>query len=142
MKKLCIAALAACSLGFTAIPAAAQEEEQARTTYRVMAIDVKSGSAGRWEEIMMETVIPAYEAAGLPTPQLHWVMVNGDWDYMVVVEMPDGMAAFDSHNPPGRTALFASMVESLGSEEAVQELFSELNGLEEDSVTLYTHTHP
>ncbi len=142
MKIIAKTLLAAGSIALLSVPTVAQEEEEVRTTWQVTAIDVKSGSGNRWYEIISDHLMPAYEAAGLDKPTLHWVMIDDDWDFLIVQEMPDGMATFDTHNPPTRMALFAALVEQEGSEEAVEALFDELNGLEEDSKTLFTHTHP
>lgn len=142
MIKLLIPALAGMTLATFATPAAAQEEEQARTTWRILMVDVKDEGQSRWEEIVMEHVIPAYVAAGLDAPSLHWTMLNDDWDMVIVGEIPGGMATFDHHRPAARMALWNALVAQEGSEEAVDALFAELDGLEEKTQSLYTHTHP
>ena len=142
MKTMIKAGLAACVAVGLAIPAIAQEEEEARTTWRVTLLDVSDGGMDRWQDIMLEHVIPAQQAAGLPVTQLHWIAPADKWDMILVQEMPRGMASFDTHDNPERRAMFSAMVEQEGSEEAVRELFAELNGLEDEGETYYTHTHP
>lgn len=142
MLKICKAALAAASVALLAVPATAQDEEEPRTTWRVMLIDVADNGMGRWQEIVMDHVIPAQEAAGLPTVQLHWIAVNDDWDMIVINEMPGGMATFDTHANPQRAAFFAALVAQEGSEEAAEALMNELDGLEDKVKAFYTHTHP
>ncbi len=142
MKALFTTALAAVSLAVLAVPAAAQEEEEARTTWTVTAIELNDGAGGRWEEIIMDHLMPAYDAAGLDRPQLHWVMANNDWDYVVINTMPRGMGTFDTHDNPERRAIWEAMVAQEGSEEAARAMFDELDSLEKRTTTLYTHTHP
>ena len=90
----------------------------------------------------MEHVIPAYEAAGLALPQLRWTMMSDDWDMIVMTEVPGGIATFDSHMPASRVALRDALIAKEGSVEAMEALFEELRGLEDDSTTLMTHSHP
>jgi hypothetical protein len=136
-------ALAVSALVCVAQPAFAQEEpEQPRTTWRIQMIDLKDDAGTKWEDLIMERVIPAYRAAGLPEPQLHWTMANGDYDYVVIGQMPGGMGTFDHHQPAARVALNNALVASLGSEEAVEAMFTELDGYVEDVQTVFTHTHP
>ena len=143
MNKLTLAvACAAASLTFTAT-ASAQDAEPARTTYRVMAIDLKpDADAGKYDEMITETLVPAYEAAGLVAPQVHWVMANDDWDYLMVDTMKDGMATFDSHMSPARAALRDALLAKLGSEEKVEEFWKQLSDMEAKTKVLFTHTHP
>ena len=142
MKKLVLAAAAAAAtLSFTTT-AWAQEEEEPRTTWRIMTVDLKPGMGQQYEKVIMDTILPAYEAAGLEKPQVHWTMANDDWDYVFIDKMPGGMATFDSHNPPSRVAMFEALKTKLGSEEAVREMWQELDGMEEKTQVLFTHTHP
>ncbi len=142
MLKIGKAALAAASVALLAVPATAQDEEEPRTTWRVLLIDVADDGMGRWQEIVMDHIIPAQEAAGVPVAQLHWIAANDDWEMIVLNEMPRGMAAFDTHANPERAALFAALVEQEGSEEAVEALFDELNSLEVKTKSFFTHSHP
>lgn len=142
MLKTCKAALVAASFALLAVPATAQEEEEPRTTWRVLFIDVADGKMGRWQEIVMDHIIPAQQAAGVPVAQLHWIAPSDDWDMIIMNEMPRGMAAFDTHSNPEREALFAALVEQEGSEEAVQALWEELDGLEDKTKEFFTHSHP
>ncbi len=142
MNAFVTAALAAASLAVVSVPVAAQEAEEARTTWTVTAIELNDDAGNRWEEIFMEHVLPAYDDAGLDRPQLHWVMANNDWDYVVINTMPRGMGTFDTHNNPERRALWEAMVAREGSEEAAQAMFDEMDSLEERSTTLFTHSHP
>ncbi len=142
MIKMLKPALVAAAMAMAATPAIAQEEEEPRTTWQINMIDVKSGGMDRWQEIVMEHIVPAYAAAGLREPQLHWTMMDDEWDMIVITEVPGGMATFDTHAPAARRALFAALVEQEGSEEAVRALFDELDGLEEKSSSVMTHSHP
>lgn len=135
-------ALALAAMACVALPAAAQSEpEQDRTTWRILLVNLKDDAGDGWETIMMEKVLPAYAAAGLPVPQLHWSVMS-DWEMVLISEVPGGMATFDTHNPAARAALNAALVDSLGSEEAVAAMYAELGGYVEDSDTIFTHTHP
>lgn len=133
-------ATAACAV--ISVPAMAQEEEEPRTTYTVTMIDLADGADDRWAEIRSEYVEPAREAAGLPAQTVHWVMLNEDYDIIIVSEMPRGMASFDSHANPERAAFWAAMTEIAGSEEALEALGDEWDDLVVSSHTVYTHTHP
>jgi hypothetical protein len=139
--KIITTALAAATL-FVALPVAAQDAEQARTTWRIQLVELKDGVGTEFEDTMMNTIIPAYEAAGLPAPQLHWAALNDDYNYVVIAEIPGGMATFDSHAPAARTALNAALERSLGSEEAVTAMYERMAGYVKHAENIYTHTHP
>jgi hypothetical protein len=135
-------ALAATALASLAAPAMAQDEpEEARTSYQVTFMKFADGAGERWLEIMNDHFVPARQAAGLPVPTVHWMM-DGPWDLLVVTELPDGMAALDSHNPEARVRYDAAILAQEGSDEAVTALTEEMQGLIADSQRYYTHTHP
>jgi hypothetical protein len=140
--KLLHTAFAVAALACAALPVAAQDAEQSRTTWRIQLVDLKDGAGTGFEDLLMDRIIPAYEAAGLPAPQLHWAALNDDYDYVVITQVPGGMATFDSHAPAARTALNAALVRSLGSEEAVTAMYEEMAGYVESSTNIYTHSHP
>lgn len=134
--------LAATALASLTAPALAQDEpEEARTSYQVTFVKFTDGAGERWLEIMNDHFIPARQAAALPAPTVHWMM-DGPWDLMVVTQLPDGLAALDSHNPRARVSYDAAILAQEGSEEAVTALDEELAGLVDDSQRYYTHTHP
>lgn len=133
---------AAVALTAFATPAIAQEEEEPRTTYSVTMLKLADGADNRWAEIRSEYVEPAREAAGLSPQTVHWVMLNEDYDIIIVSEMPRGMASFDSHANPERAAFWEAMTEIAGGEEALEALGDEWDTLVESSTTVYTHTHP
>lgn len=138
--------LAAAAIAFTvaATPAMAQDEpEEPRTTYAVNMFKFAEGAdQNRWLEVIDTYINPAREAAGMSPETIHWVMMNPDYDIIVVGEMPDGMATFDSHAPASRMAFVEALTEMVGGEEQLEALSDEMDGMVEDSVTLYTHTHP
>lgn len=134
-------AIAAASVAFMAVPASAQEAEQARTTYRIEYLKLKPGQEQRWIEMGEKYYGPATEAAGQKHPTIHWLM-SGPWDIMMVFEMPRGMAMLDSHNPPERTAWEAAFQKVAGSEDAAKKLMAEDNEIVTDTLVVYSHTHP
>lgn len=143
MIKLTRTLAASVALMLAATPAIAQDEpEEPRTTYSVTMLKFADGADERWTEIMETYVIPATEAAGQTPDVVHWVMANPDYDIIMVSEMPDGMASFDSHNNPHRAAFMAELTQLVGGEDELATLGEEWDGLVESSVTYYTHTHP
>jgi len=139
VKHLAFAAAITC----VSFPAGAQnaEPEEARTTYQITFIELADGADDRWMEILTENTNPARQVAGLPLPTVHW-LVNGPWDLMLVTEMPDGMAALDSHNPRTVTAYRAALQQRMGSEAAVDALTKEMDALVAGSDRMFSHTHP
>jgi hypothetical protein len=139
VKHLAVAAAIAC----ISLPAGAQnaEPEEARTTYQITYVNLAPGADERWMEILSDHTNPARQAAGLPLPTVHW-LVGGPWQLMLVTEMPDGMAALDSHNPRVAAAYRAALLQREGSEAAADALDKEMDGLVEDSERLFSHTHP
>jgi len=105
-------------------------------------LKLADGADNRWAEIRSEYVDPAREAAGLSPQTVHWVMLNEDYDIIIVSEMPRGMASFDAHANPERAAFWEAMTEAVGGEEALEALGDEWDTLVESSTTIYTHTHP
>ncbi|KUO51392.1 MAG: hypothetical protein APF82_11170 [Sphingomonadales bacterium BRH_c42] len=134
-------AIAAASVAFLAVPAAAQEAEEPRTTYRIEYLKLKPGSEQRWIELGEKYYGPATDAAGQKHPAIHWLM-SGPWDIMMVFELPRGMAMLDSHNPPERTAWEAAFQKVAGSKEAAEKLMAETSTIETDTMVVYSHTHP
>lgn len=133
---------AACTISLSAIPAMSQDgAEEARTTYRITFVKVTPGSDNRFVELEDTYGNPAREAAGMPTRQLHWVM-TGEYDFLLITEMPGGMAVLDTHNNPAGAAFNAKIVELAGSEEAAKKVTAEYQGILVKTETLYTHTHP
>ncbi|WP_340586133.1 hypothetical protein [Erythrobacter alti] len=133
---------ASAAVALFAIPAQAQEAEEPRTTYRVTVIDLEDGADDRWFEIHETYVAPARAATGQSAETVHWVMTNPDVDLIVVSEMHGGMAAFDSHANPHRDAFFAAVRERAGSDDAMEALGEEIDGLVKSATTYFTHTHP
>jgi hypothetical protein len=92
-----LSSIAAASVAFTAAPVTAQDEpEEARTTYTVEFLRFAPDKAETWTEMREKYWVPAAKAAGLPVPTVHWMM-DGEWDLMVIREIPRGMASFDRH---------------------------------------------
>src|SRR3546814_4034244 len=73
--------IATASVAFLAVPAAAQEAEEPRTTYRIEYLKLKAGSEQRWIEMGEKYFGPATDAAGQKHPAIHWLM-SGPWDIM------------------------------------------------------------
>jgi hypothetical protein len=140
MKSL-KAALAVTAIACLSSAAVAQEAEQPRTTWRIQMVNITDEAGVRWENYMMETIMPAHADAGLPVPQLHWAVMS-DHEYVVITAMPGGMGTFDHHQPASRMALNAALEARLGSEEAVATMWEEMNTYVEDVDTVFTHTHP
>lgn len=142
MKTLKLLLAAAACTTF-AVPAMAQEEEEPRTTYAVTTLEFADGAdQNRWLEIMDTMINPAREAAGMEPETIHWVMMNDDFDIILIGNMPGGMANFDSHAPADRMAFIAALRDLAGGEEGLGAMFEEMDGLIEESHTVYTHTHP
>lgn len=132
---------AATAISLIAAPAIAQEEE--RTTYAVTALEFAEGAdQNRWLEVMETYINPAREAAGIAPEVIHWVMISDDVDIILVAEMPGGMATFDSHEPASRMAFVEQLTELVGGEEELAALREEMDGMIEETKTVYTHTHP
>lgn len=133
--------IAAASLAVLAIPASAQEDNDPRTTYAITFYKFNGNGDVRWNEMMNTIMIPARAAVGLPEPQVHWLM-GGEWDIITVVEMSEGMAGLDTHGSAADTALTAELVRRAGSEAALEAMTTEMNGLIDESMRIYSHTHP
>lgn len=142
MFKTIAASIAATALAFTAVPAMAQDEpEEPRTTYSIEFLRFAPGKDGKWTEMQEKYFAPAAEAAGLPAATVHW-LVDGQWDLMVVREMPRGMSMLDTHASPERMAWRDAYWELAGGEEAAKKMEEEAGTLIESSMQFYSHTHP
>lgn len=133
--------LAAASAAIFATPAFAQDEEAARTTYRIELLKLKNGQDQRWAELGEKYYGPATEAAGLKRPTIHWMMA-GPWDIMIVMELPRGMATMDQHNAPERVAFREAFIKIAGSEDAAKKIWAEDDEIVANSMVTYSHTHP
>ncbi len=134
--------IAAASLMLVAAPTIAQEEpEQARTTYELRFIDLSPGSEGAFLERLDKYFNPAREAAGMQPAQVHFLH-NGDYDLLLVLDMPGGMGTFDTHAPATGLAFRAALLELAGSEEALEKLNKDGSDLVSKTKSIYSHTHP
>jgi len=142
MIKTLARGIAVASLAFAAVPAIAQNEaEEPRTTYRIEFVKFAPNADDRWIELGEKYWGPADDAAGLKRPTIHWLM-GGEWDVMLVFEMPRGMAMLDAHRSPERKALREAFIKIAGSEEEAKKIWAEADTLEADSMTYFSHTHP
>lgn len=142
MTRFLKSTVAALSIAALSVPALAQDEpEEARTTYQITFLKFAPGADERWNEMMEKYYAPTAKAAGLPATEVHWMM-DGEWDIMLVRQMPRGLTALDSHNPPERTAFETAFLRTAGSEDAAKKLNEENDKLVVDSMRFYTHTHP
>ncbi|MBE5073195.1 hypothetical protein IM511_02610 [Erythrobacteraceae bacterium E2-1 Yellow Sea] len=133
--------LAAASVALFATPAFAQDEEEARTTYRIELLKLKNGKDQRWAEMGEKYFGPATDAAGLKRPTVHWMMA-GPWDIMMVFELPRGMSTLDTHNASERVAFRKALIEVAGSEEEAKKIWAEDGEIVVNSMVTYSHTHP
>ncbi len=139
LKKFAIG-FAAASLAF-APPAIAQEEEEARTTYRIEYIKFAPGGAEKWNEAMTEYVNPARAELGFPEQEVHWLMA-GEWEIMIIQEMPGGLAMLDRHVGNRFDALNENIMARIGSEEKATAMRKEIDGMITGTLVTYSHTHP
>ncbi len=140
IRKIALGLAAATTFAF-AVPAIAQDEEEPRTTYEIRFVDIAPGKQQEWFELAQKHFMPAREAAGLPPVSIHWLM-TGDYDIMMLMPMPGGMATMDTHNPADGQAMWKALVAQEGSEDAVNALFAKASELTLKSKSLYSHTHP
>ncbi|MXO61513.1 hypothetical protein [Qipengyuania oceanensis] len=146
MIRTILGGIAAVTLCATAVPALAQDAdnyvEDQRTTYAITMIKLADGAEQRWLEMHEKYVVPARKAAGQSPEVVHFLMLNDDYDLMVVSEMPDGMATFDSHRPASRWAFRQQVNKIAGGADKMPPILEEWDKLEKASKTMYTHTHP
>jgi hypothetical protein len=142
MFRTIIGGIAASIFAFTAVSVLAQEEPEAdRTTYSVEFLRFADGKEDAWTEMNEKYWTPASQAAGLPVPTVHWLM-DGEWDLMVVRELPRGLATLDAHNVPERARWYTEFVKLVGGEDAAKALREKNGRLIEASTRFFTHTHP
>lgn len=130
---------AAASLALSA-PGVAQEEE-ARTTYRIEYINFAPGGAEKWDEAMTTYVNPARAELGFPEQEVHWLMA-GDWEIMIITEMPEGLAMLDTHQATRFEPLNQNIAARIGSEEEAMAMRKEIDGMIQNRMVTYSHTHP
>ncbi|MFN2100884.1 hypothetical protein [Altererythrobacter sp. MF3-039] len=141
IKKIAFS-LAAASMAFTAAPVIAQDgEEEVRTTWELRFIDLAPGAEGEFLERTEKYYNPAREAAGMKPVQIHYLH-NGDYDLLLVMDMPDGMASFDTHDSARRTTYRAALEEAAGGEEALKQLNESGRDLVEGTKSIFSHSHP
>lgn len=134
--------IAAVAVGLAASPAMAQDEPQPpRTTYELRFMDIADGKGQRFEELVDKYFRPARKAAGLPDFTIHWLM-TGDYDILVPMVMPRGMASFDTHGSPERAAVAAEVAKIAGGEDEAKKIFDEMGEIVVKTKSVYSHTHP
>ena len=143
MIKKIATGIAAATLAFSALPAMAQDDyvEEPRTTWELRFIELAPGAENDFLEKMNTYWNPAREKAGMQPATVHFLH-NGKYNLLLVLDMPGGMATFDTHRSPGRMAFREAMMELAGSEEAMEKLMEEGDKLVKDSMSIFSHTHP
>lgn len=146
MIKKITASLAAASLAFSALPAFAQDAEEEyveepRTTWELRFIDLTPGSEGAFLDQLNNYFNPAREKAGMKPVEVHFLH-NGQYNLLMVMEMPGGMAMFDTHRNETGMAFQAALLEIAGSEEELEKIFEAGDKLVKDTRSIYSHTHP
>ncbi len=144
IKKIAFS-LAAASMALTAAPAMSQDDaeyvEQPRTTWELRFIDLAPGAEGDFLDRMDKYFNPAREKAGMKPITVHYLH-NGQYDMLLVLDMPGGMATFDTHRNDTRVAFQAALLEIAGSEEALAKMREEGDKLVEGTRSIYSHSHP
>lgn len=134
--------IAAASLAFTAAPAFAQDgEEPPRTTYRIEYLNFSGDGSAAWNDVMEKYVTPARKELGFPEEQVHWLMA-GDWEIMIVTEMPNGLAVLDKHRGGRFAELEKNIVARFGSEEEAKAMKEKIDASITRRMVTYSHTHP
>ena len=144
IKKFAIG-LAAASMALTAAPSWAQDDddyvEEPRTTWELRFIDLAPGAENDFLDRIDKYWNPAREKAGMKPAKVHFLH-NGKYDLMLVLEMPGGMATFDTHRSEGRMAIQKALIEIAGSEEALEKAIEDGDKLVKDTMSIFSHTHP
>lgn len=142
MKILTIAAAAAVAMTGIAGSAYAQEVEAEKrenaTTYRIVLTSVKPGQGDAWEA-RWEKVKEIEKAAGLPTAKVHHMM-TGDHGLMIMIPMPEGMAALDWDKSPSSAAFDNAAIGMMGADGFAEWQKGWMEVLEEPK-TYYSHVH-
>jgi hypothetical protein len=131
MKKLIIAAaIAGIAVPFIAAPVVAQDgapELSKVDWYRVQMIKWKPGKAGRAHEIieMFEKVDAELGRTGVV--DLH--MATGEWDSIVAMPMPKGIAAMGWSSDPEEKKWEEAFSRQVGGDEKAKALWEELDSL-------------
>ncbi len=144
IKKFAIS-LAAASMALTAAPAIAQDDgeyvEAPRTTWELRFIDLAPGAEGEFLDRMEKYFNPAREKAGMKPVKVHYLH-NGQYDMLLVLDMPDGMATFDTHRSDRRVAFQEALSGMFENDEARDKFFKEGEKLVEGTRSIFSHTHP
>jgi hypothetical protein len=69
-------------------------------------------------------------------------MMDGEWDLMVVREMPRGLASLDTHASEERARWTAEFMKLVGGEDAAKAMREENGELVQASKRFFSHTHP
>ena len=134
--------LTAAAFMLTATPAYAQDaEEPPRTTYRIQLLNFSPGGSAQWSEVMDTYVNPTREELGMPKQEVHWLMA-GQWEVMIITEMPRGLAVLDQHQGPRMQRLNEAIVAKFGSEEEAKAMREKIDASITGQMVTYSHTHP
>lgn len=138
MIKYVSLSIAAASVALASPPLFAQDADgKPQTNYELRYIKLAPGAAMRWAELSERYWVPAWEKAGLPPIEVHW-LTEGEYDVLLPMAYPDGKSSFDEDMP----RFYAALAEVAGSEKRANELRAEMTALVEGVKYAHSHTHP
>jgi hypothetical protein len=150
---LCMVGLALLGWGTLATPIQAQEtdtleaqpdeeiqpDEEAQRYenvdwHNVVLVDFKPGKTGRAMEIIDDHFTPASEQAGTQVPRM-MELQTGPWDVMLIWTMEEGPSEMTWEISPEGLRFQEALVEVVGSEEDVEEIWDEYYSLVDRSTS-------
>ncbi len=145
MQKLLLAAAAALTLPFGAVPALADGHEMAQPEmleqdwHRVTMVKFHPGKRERASEII-EMFNKTSQTMGEALPlQIH--MNTGAWDMIVAFPMKHGIAQMGWRDTPENKAWQAEFAKMVGGKDKAQAIFKEFDSLVADRQQHIGHTH-
>lgn len=95
--------------------------------YVIEYLDFYSGKADDAKKIIEDYFVPADEDAGVPGPLMELNMVSGQWDYMVVWHLDEGVESLDWEVSPNSIKWRQAFEKKAGSKEKAQEIRDEFS---------------
>lgn len=135
MKKLAVLIILALGFQFAMAQEEMEPQKWENTTWQIIeVIKFKSGHMDEAKE-----VIEKYKAAGEPgqMPEMYW-FVFGEWDLMLMWEVPDGPSYLEWKRSPRGIKWYKKFLEQQGSKEEAEKVMEAYSETVQDSKSFLT----
>lgn len=97
--------------------------------YRIVYVDYKPGKTGEARKLINDYFKKAGDKAGTSGPVMEFAMNSGEYDYMYIWKLEDGIQSLDWESSPNSIKWQKAYMEMMGSEDKAKEIREKYSSL-------------